>query len=159
MSPKTLSPNISIRLKTSSGLRRERPAMRRLTSPWTPRTETRCPRRRRVRATWGTTASYSFEFSFSLSRYVRTVIFTSAPSPSSGHVHPPPRQGDGQAAVAQQRIVEPARIEVRAGGLLPVLAQLQQLAATYGVTELVRRPRAVAAHFRLRAPPFDREVL
>ena len=44
MSPKTLSPNISIRLKTSSGLRRERPLMRRLTSPWTPRTETRWPR-------------------------------------------------------------------------------------------------------------------
>ena len=52
--------------------------MSRLTSPWTPRMETRWPRRRSVRATWGTTGSYSFEFSSSLSRYVRTVIFTAS---------------------------------------------------------------------------------
>src|SRR5215212_3543201 len=159
MSPKTLSPNISMRLKTSSGLRRESPAIRRLTSPWTPRTETRWPSRRRVRATWGTTGSYSFEFSLSLSRYVRTVIFTSAPRVSSGHVHSPAGEGNRQAAVAQQRIVESARLEVAAGGLPPVVAELKQLPPADGVAELIGGPRAIAAHLGLRAPALDRQML
>src|SRR6266566_4987606 len=62
----------------------------------------------------------------------------------------PANQGDRKSAVWQHRVVKRAQREFGAPSLLEVIAQAQQLAPADCVAELVRRPRAVAPHFRLR---------
>src|SRR3954451_511116 len=152
MSPKTLSPNISMRLKTRSGLRRESPAVSRLTSACAPRIDTRCPRLRSALATWGTTASYSFEFSSSLSRYVRTVIFMvtpAAPCPSE------PGKPAGLHTASDHR---------ETGGdcrLYPAVAGMTVAGSaappSHGVGQLVRGPCAVSPHFGFSIGSLDRQ--
>src|SRR5215203_2662590 len=117
--------------------------------------DTRCPRLRSVRATWGTTCSYSLEFSSSLSRYVSTVIFMrsvlSGSGRSLGKPHAPGRQTDGQSAVPHQLIVEPAGTVSRAFPRRIRVSQPQEVAPAHRITQLVCRPRTVTPHFRLRA--------
>src|SRR4029078_13138217 len=72
MSALKLLPNISRRLKISSGFCFSRPPSSFLRSAWTPRIEGSCPPSRNAAATWSTTMSCSLEPSSS--RYVRTVI-------------------------------------------------------------------------------------
>src|SRR5918994_1563159 len=125
--------------------------------------DTRCPRLRSVRATWGTTCSYSLEFSSSLSRYVSTVIFMrsvlSGSGRSLGKPHAPAPQREGQPAIPHQLIVEPAGTVPRAFPRRIRVSQPQELAPANRIAQLVRRPRTVPPHLGLRAGALDGKVL
>src|SRR5262245_39864358 len=77
MAPSSVLPKVPARLKTNSGPRRDRPAIKFLTSACSPKTDTRWPPERSAFATWPTTTSYSLLPS--VSRYASTVIFMVPP--------------------------------------------------------------------------------
>src|SRR5467141_3234461 len=67
----------------------------------------------------------------------------------------PANQGDGQAAVREHGVVKPAQREAAALRFAEIVAQAQQLAPAHGIAQLIRRPGAVAPHFRLRVAALD----
>src|SRR5881296_249677 len=71
----------------------------------------------------------------------------------------PADQCDGQAAVRQHGVVEGAQREAVALRLAEVVAQPEQLAPSDRVTQLVRRPCAIAPHFGLGVAALDVELV
>ncbi len=155
MSPKTLSPNISIRLNTSSGLRRDSPAISRLTSPWTPRTETRCPSLRSVRGDLGhdrvvLLRVLVFAVEVGQDGDVHGLVPSSMPHRASATGMPPYASSSSWNRLGWN--AAPARSPVG-------VAQAEQLAPAHGIAELIGGPGAVAPDFGLGAGALDRQVL
>ena len=71
----------------------------------------------------------------------------------------PSGREDRQSAVPQQRVVEALEREGGAHRLAVRVEQPEDFTAADGITELIRRPCAVAPHLGLRTRPLDRQVL
>ena len=111
MSPKTFSPNISMRLNTRSGLRRESPAMSRLTSPWTPRTDTRWPRRPQRAGHLGDDRLVVLGVLVFAVEIRQDGDLHGVLTPPTRQIHAPARERHRHSAVAHQLVVEPPGVE------------------------------------------------